>query len=53
MLIDVSFAPKCMIEYDADVKFPPSLRRIKNRPLKTIELYWTSTQKKLKNWNLK
>ena len=33
MLIDVSFAPKCMIEYDADVKFPPSLRRIKNRPL--------------------
>ena len=52
MLIDVIFAPKRMIEFRAYV-IPPSLGRTKNRPLKTLEVYWTiklfRTQKSSKN----
>ena len=52
MLIDVIFAPKRMIEFRAYV-IPPSLGRTENRPLKTLEVYWTiklfRTQKSSKN----
>ena len=51
MLIDVSFAPKCMIEYDADA-FPKKNQKStlkNNRAL--LNKY--SQCKKPKNWNLK